>query len=388
MRCFRGRAGRSAVGALLLATLALILAAPVAAQATVSVGDAQVTETNGNVAATFTITRQAPAFAPAISTGFQTADGSAGAADYVPTSGTRSFDGTLLFAATQTQTVTVTVKGDTLDETTESFRLELSGPEVSDGEGIGTIVDDDPSPAIGVQDAPDRIEGSASATAPFAIRLSAVSGRDVAVSYNTADGTATAGQDYVARSGSVTIPAGATGATVEVTIRDDSADEPAETFELHLHDPSGATLGDAVATATIIDDDDTPATGSSGTLSGGTRLGLFGLGVKHKKTVSLKVSCPSPAGRCAGRVTLFTRPNPTSKFRALRTERRLGRKQFNVAGGNARTLRMTLHRADRRLLLRAGRLRVRAFAVVEDASGHAATRTLLGTIRARKRKKA
>ncbi|MDX6691532.1 MAG: hypothetical protein QOG15_2989 [Solirubrobacteraceae bacterium] len=381
MRCSRGRARRPIVGAFLLGTTALVLIAPPAAQATVNVNDAQVTETNGNVAATFTITRNAPALAPAISVGFQTADGSAGSADYVATSGTRAFDGTLLFPATQTQTVTVTVTGDTLDENTESFGLVITGAEVSDGEGVGTILDDDPSPTVGVDDAPDRTEGP-SATAPFTIHLSTASGRDVSVPFSTADGTATAGQDYVARSGSAAIPAGVTSATVGVQIKDDTADEPAQTFQLRLGDPGGAVLGDGVATATILDDD----VAAGGTLTGGTRLGLFGLGVKGKKTVSMRVSCPAPAGRCVGRITLFTRPNATSKYKSLRTERRLGRRQFDVAGGHSRTVRMTLHSADRTLLRRAGRLRVRAFAVVEDAAGHAGTRTVLGTIRAGKKK--
>lgn len=365
----------------LLAGLGLLLV-PVVAQAAVSVGDAQVTETNGDIAATFTITRAASALAPAITIGFQTADGSAGLADYVATSGTRPFAATL-FAATQTQTVSVTVKGDALDEATESFGLILSGPEITDGEGIGTILDDDPSPAVGVADAPDRTEGAA-ATSPFTIRLSAVSGRDVAVPFTTADGTATAAEDYVARSGTVTIPAGASTAAVDVQIKDDSAVEPAETFQLRLGNPSGASVGDGAATARIIDDD--APSPSAGTLASGTRLGLFGLVTKRTRFVSIRVNCPAPAGRCRGRVTLFTRPIPNSKIDALRTERRLGRKQFNVAGAHGRTLRMTLHRIDRGLLRREGRLRVRAFAVVEDSSGHAGSRTLLGTIKARRGK--
>jgi hypothetical protein len=78
----------------------------------------------------------------------------------------------------------------------------------------------------------------------------------VTVSYATADGTATASEDYTAVNGTVTIPAGSTTATFSVVIAADQVDEAAETVLLSLSNPSGAALGaPSNATLTIVDDD-------------------------------------------------------------------------------------------------------------------------------------
>ncbi len=381
MDCQGGRGTRSAVPRLSLGALLLALALPATAGASVSVGDVQVTEANSSVNATFTITRQAALLAPPISVAFTTGDGSAVApADYSATSGTRSF-GPGGLGGTQVQNVTVVVRGDALREFTESFRLVVTGAEVVDGEGTATIADDDPRPAVSVETPAATKESAAQVS--FSVRLSAPSGLPVTVAYATSDAAAKAGADYLARSGVATIPAGRTASTIDVALRNDKQVEQSEAFELRLSGPAQATLGNAFARATILDDDGAAAIGLGGTLAGGSRLGLSRLRLRHDKVASFKVACPAPAGRCQGRVSLFTRPNATSKLKALREERRLGRRSFSVAGGHSRTIRMTLRRTDRSLLRRAGRLRVRAFATAQDTSGRAGTGTLLGTLRRR-----
>jgi hypothetical protein len=77
----------------------------------------------------------------------------------------------------------------------------------------------------------------------------------VTVSYATANGTATAGSDYTASTGSVTIPIGATTASVTVAVMGDSVYEPDETFVVNLSSPLNAVLGDAQAQGTIRNDD-------------------------------------------------------------------------------------------------------------------------------------
>ncbi|MGH2944150.1 MAG: Calx-beta domain-containing protein, partial [Solirubrobacteraceae bacterium] len=239
------------LSALLLGAVALLAAAP-AASAAVYIDDVEVAEGNGATAATFTVTRTAGLLAGPTRASFATADASAHApGDYNAASGTVFFDG-LLLGGSQVQRITVTVQGDGLDEPTETFRVVLSGNEVTGGVGIARIVDDDPSPAVSAGDAPAAAEGQ---DATFTIALSAPSGRDVAVAFTTANGSALAGQDYTARSGTIAIPAGAGSVSVAVPLLNDSADEPSESFELRLSAPSGATLGAASATATILDTD-------------------------------------------------------------------------------------------------------------------------------------
>jgi hypothetical protein len=372
----------------------LVLVAPGAAQASIGVDDVKVTEGDGGVTATFTITRTAPLLARATTVAFETVDATARApADYLATSGTLGFPGALL-GATQTQQVAVAVAGDRLDEPNESFRLMLAGPEVADGEGIGTIVDDDPQPTVGVADAAAATEGGA---ASFVVALSAPSGRDVSVSFATVNGSAIAGQDYTARSGRLTIPAGGTAAAVPVALLDDTADEPTETFGLRLSAPGAATLGSGAATATILDNDPPsaqtspsggpsqpplpPTTGSSPPPGAAApRLGLGRPRLRRPATALVTIACPQEAGSCSGRLTLFSRASKRSRIKELRREHRLGERRFTLDGGRTQTLEISLRRRDSSLLARAGRMRVRAVAVTRDAAGRTGTRTVNGTL--------
>ena len=94
----------------------------------------------------------------------------------------------------------------------------------------------------------------------FPVTLSVASSKQVTVDYATANGTATAGSDYTAASGSLTFAANSTGAqTISVTLTDDQVDETNETFTVTLSNAEHATLsGDGTtlaATGTITDDD-------------------------------------------------------------------------------------------------------------------------------------
>ena len=77
----------------------------------------------------------------------------------------------------------------------------------------------------------------------------------VTVDYATAEGTATAGEDYTSTSGTLTFAAGEASKTVSVPILDDDLDEGNETFTLTLSNVEGAREGDLVATGTISNDD-------------------------------------------------------------------------------------------------------------------------------------
>jgi len=383
--------------ALLLGVLGLAVGAP-AAPAAVDVGDVTVVERNEDgVVASFTVTRTAGILAGNATIAFSTADGSARSPDdYVAAAGSLSF-GPLLLGGVQAQQVLVAIKGDSLDEPAETFRLRLSGSaEIGDGEGLATIVDDDPPPVVSVSDAPAAAEAG---TATFNVALSSPSGHDVSVAFTTADGSAAEGQDYTARSGTLAIPAGATTAALDVALLADDADEPDESFELRIGSPASATVGRATARATIVDDDD-PAPGpqasapgadasagaavpAPGTTSAAPRLGLSSPRLRRPSIVLVTVSCPRQATRCRGRVTIFSRANPRSKIKALRSERRLGRRSFTLASGATRTLTMALSRADRVLLTRTGRMLVRAYAVSTDGSGRSGVRRVTGTLIAR-----
>ena len=80
----------------------------------------------------------------------------------------------------------------------------------------------------------------------------------VSVAYSTEDGTATAGSDYAAASGTLTFAAGETSKMIHVDIEGDALAEGNENFKVNLSNPVGATIADGTATGTIVNDD--PAT--------------------------------------------------------------------------------------------------------------------------------
>ncbi len=92
----------------------------------------------------------------------------------------------------------------------------------------------------------------------FAVTLSRAASDTVTVDYATADGTATAGEDYTATSGTLTFAAGETAKTVAVPVLDDAHDEGEETFRFRLSNAQGAVIADREAVGTIVNEDRMP----------------------------------------------------------------------------------------------------------------------------------
>ena len=94
-------------------------------------------------------------------------------------------------------------------------------------------------------------------TRPFAftVTLSAAYDVPVTVDYATANGTATAGSDYQAASGTLTFAPGETSKTITVLVNGDRLAEPNETFFVNLSSPTNATIADGQGVGTIVDDE-------------------------------------------------------------------------------------------------------------------------------------
>jgi hypothetical protein len=102
-------------------------------------------------------------------------------------------------------------------------------------------------------------EGNAGATtASFVATLSAAATAPVTVGFATADGTARAGADYTATTGTLTFAPGETRKTIAVAVAGDTATEPDETFSVLLSNAVGATVVDGQGLGTITDDDAAP----------------------------------------------------------------------------------------------------------------------------------
>jgi hypothetical protein len=219
-----------------------------------TIDDIQVTEGNGGTTnAVFTAHLSAPS-GQTVTADYATVDDTARApADYTATAGSLSFA-----PGTTTQTVTVPVVGDLLDEANETLLVRLSnasGAILGDAQATGTIVDDDPPPAVGIDDE-SVAEGEAGTTlATFTLSLSAPSELTVSVAAATADGTATAGSDYDPGSQAVLFAPGVTVSPFTVAVRGDRVWEADETFFVDLSAPVNATLADAQGVGTIQSDD-------------------------------------------------------------------------------------------------------------------------------------
>ena len=202
----------------------------------------------------------APASGKQVTVSYATADGTAKA----PEDYTAAPTTTLTFAPNDTtKTISVPTTQDTRNENQEAFTVTLGDPTnatlKSDAKtATGTINDDDNDlPVLSIAGATVD-EGD---TAQFVVTLTPASGKQVTVSYATADGTAEASEDYTAASTTtLTFAADETTKTVSVPTTEDTRNEDREAFTVTLSGPTNATLkSDAkTATGTINDDDALP----------------------------------------------------------------------------------------------------------------------------------
>ncbi len=223
----------------------------------VSIADASITEGDaGQKLLTFNLTLSQAAGLP-VSVNYATANSTATAgSDYVASSGTVNFP-----AGTTTQTITVPIIGDTTPEASEVFFVNLSSPvnaTIGDGQAIGTITDDDAVRSLSINDVTITEGDAGQKFAIFTVTLSGTGTTPVSVNFATANGTATAGSDYTAASGTLTFSPGQTTQQVFVPIIGDTTPEANETFFVNLSNATGgATIVDSQGIGTITDDDST-----------------------------------------------------------------------------------------------------------------------------------
>jgi hypothetical protein len=113
-------------------------------------------------------------------------------------------------------------------------------------------------PALSITDTTVTEGDTGTLNASFVVTLSQPAGVDVTVRYDTANITATAATDFVAASGTLTIPAGQTNGTITIAIKSDLFSEATETFALNLSNPANAVIANGRGIGTIIDNDPQP----------------------------------------------------------------------------------------------------------------------------------
>ena len=398
---------RTLVATAITAVVALAAAATASATPALSVSNATVSEAAGT--ASFTVNVHSVNGDPAVSWSLALADDSAtSGADYGAPSVT---SGSAINCIAQNGcdapvTVTVPIVNDTLSEASEKFKVNVTASNATAGSGTVTITDDDPLPFVEI-DGDKVTEGNAGLTsAKVEFQLSAPSGQDITVHWETDDRTAFAPFDYGADSGTVTFQPGQTERSVHIPVVGDTEVEPDEQFAIRVTSLQHATLGDDGAKVTILNDDVPPPPpppppppanqGSAGqqgspapiivTVPGSQQqhnqasqqlpqalgpqaaadriaplMSIAWRGLSEDRTVAIKVGCPAGETSCRGTLVL----------RAGGHE--LARRSFALAGGSSRTLSLHLSRKALRRVLRSGALVARVTA--RDLAGNRSLRT-------------
>jgi hypothetical protein len=219
----------------------------------VSINNVTITEGNsGSTNATFTVSLDSAADHDVV-VHYSTANGTATAgSDYTDVSAD-----VIIHQGDTTAQIQVPVLGDHSGESNETFVVNISSADVAiaDGQGVGTIVDDEPR--ISINDAPAVTEGNdGTKTMTFTVTLSALYDQDVVVHYSTVNGSATAGSDYTGVSdATVTVLAGHPDATFTVTVLGDRLAEQNEGFTVNLSGATNSVITDGSGAGTILDDE-------------------------------------------------------------------------------------------------------------------------------------
>ncbi len=234
--------------------------------ASISVSPTSQNEGNsGSTAYTFTVTRTGgTSGALAFIANFGAVD--TNATDFNGGIAPGTVNGTILAGQT-TATFTVNVAGDTTIEGNENFTYTLgsvsngtaASATIGTATATATITNDDvaPLPTLTINDVSSNEGNSGTTTYSFTVTLSAPApAGGVTFDIATANGTATGGSDYLARTlTSQTIAAGLTSYTFDVTVNGDTAVEPNETFFVNVTNATNATVVDGQGQGTITNDD-------------------------------------------------------------------------------------------------------------------------------------
>lgn len=151
--------------------------------------------------------------------------------------------------------VTVPIVSDLFNESTETFKLLLLNPQggrLLDEEGIATILDDDPTPGLYINDVNVTTTEAGTLAAVFTVALDAPSGQNVSVQVATSDNTAYSGLDYQGLNSLLQFAPGVTSQTVTVPVLTSDLYSPNKTFMVNLYGVVNARLADSQGIGRII----------------------------------------------------------------------------------------------------------------------------------------
>jgi uncharacterized repeat protein (TIGR01451 family) len=223
-----------------------------------TINDISLNEGNaGTTSFTFTVSLSAPAGPGGVTFDIATADGTATQpGDYT----LKSLTSQTIPAGSSTYSFTVLVNGDTTPETNETFFVNVTnvtGATVTDGQGLGTIQNDDAAPNLTINDVTQNELNAGTSNFSFTVNLSAPApAGGVTFDIATANNTAVAPGDYTAKTLlAQTIPAGSSTYNFDVVVNGDTTPETDETFFVNVTNVTNAIVLDGQGLGTIVNDD-------------------------------------------------------------------------------------------------------------------------------------
>ena len=277
------------------------------------------------LATTVTVTLSAAITQP-VSVDFASNDITATAGlDYVASNGSLTF-----LPGQVTQTIALTTVQDTLRDGNETLSITLSNPSNASLDvdtSLITIVDDEEAiPFLSISSAGTNEGGSALLT----VSLSEAGTNTVTVDYATINGSALAGSDFVANSGTLTFVPGELTQTISIAGLQDVVDEGQEIFTVELSNVVEGIITQGVANVTIADDDDAPINGpvvsvSAATATEGNQV-VFSLSLSQASSSPVRVNFATEAGTAGSAIDFIPRsgqatfqPGVTSITRSVST---------------------------------------------------------------------
>ncbi len=243
-----------------------------------TINDVPLNEGNaGTTTFTFTVSLSAPAGAGGVTFDIATMDNTATQpSDYT----LKSLTGQTIPAGSSTYSFTVLVNGDLTPEINETFFVNVTnvtGATVTDGQGQGTIVNDDAAPNLTINDVSLNEGNAGTTTFTFTVSLSTPApAGGTTFDISTADNNATQPSDYTLKSlTGQTIPAGSSTYTFDVLVNGDVTPETNETFFVNVTNVTNAIATDGQGLGTIVNDDltfihDVQGAGSATPIPGAT----------------------------------------------------------------------------------------------------------------------
>jgi hypothetical protein len=316
-----------------------------------------------------------------VSVDYETSDGSATAgSDYSATSGTLNWaagDGA-------DKTFTIPVTWDGRAEGTESVSLALTS--AGGGSDLGPITaavlrigDDGASGPLALSSNTYNVGETAGLVTINLTRLGGSLGGPVTVHYQTSDGTASAGSDYGAASGTLTFGPGESGKSFTVPVTSDSAPEGDETFQVALSNAAGgASIGSPAGGTVTITDDDAATTPPTPAAPDTTAPKLTVAAKRIQRALKAKLLALS--ARCDERCKL----NVVAKVRIGTKKVLLGRAKATVASASSAKIRVKLSRkalAKLNKAMKGGKAKVVLSVSAADAAGNKASASRTITVK-------